>query len=92
MAGLDHSKLFFAGMGYGSFIYDANWDLKGAKWKKFRKNVQFYKTGTQLFGRCRIFRSRCAVLTEVGLKIFFGPSKNFLSPTSVKKWHIRFEK
>ena len=39
MAGLDHSKLFFAGTGYGSFIHDANLDLKGAKGKKFRKNI-----------------------------------------------------
>ena len=31
-------------------------------------------------------------LTEVELRIFFGPSKNFLSLTSVKKRRIRFKK
>ena len=39
MAGLDHSKPLFVGTGYGSFIHNANWDLKGAKGKKFREKV-----------------------------------------------------
>ena len=53
MAGLDHSKLFFAGMGYGSFIHNANWDLKGkktsadAKGKKIRKNVWWVRSFTK---------------------------------------------
>ena len=47
MAGLDYSKLFFVGTGYGSFIHNANWDLKGAKGKKIRKNVWWVRSFTK---------------------------------------------
>ena len=40
MAGLYHGKCLFAGMGYGSFIHNANWDLKGLNGKKFRDKDQ----------------------------------------------------
>ena len=96
MAGLDHSKLFFVGMGYGSFIYDANWDL----------SVQNGKNLGKLFGGCAVLQNGYATfrwihhflkrmrrfLTEVRLRKFLLGPKNILSSTSVKKWRICFEK
>ena len=54
MAGLNHSKPFFARTRYSSFADNANWDLKGLEGEIFRGKVpvgaQFFKMGTQIFG------------------------------------------